>query len=57
MICAGHPGPGMRVFFLPQVSCRLSLSMSVGVDLWDLALDSCAQFLAAAEHKVNPFPG
>ena len=23
----------------------------------DLALDSCAQFLAVAEHKLNPFQG
>ena len=37
------------------------LLVSFNVGGWltsgDLALDSCAQFLAVAEHRLIPFPG
>ena len=50
---ARHPGPGKR-FFTP---CQLSVEF-VNVGGWltygDLALDSCAQFLAVAEHRLIP---
>ena len=45
----GHPGPGPRVFTRGQLSIQF-----VNVGGWftygDLAMDSCAQFLAVAEH-------
>ena len=48
---ARHPGP--RVFTLGQLSSEF-----VNVGGWlthgDLALDSCAQFLAVAEHRLIP---
>ena len=50
---ARHPGPGRR-HFPPD---RLSVEF-VNVGGWstygDLALDSCAQFLAVAEHRLIP---
>ena len=50
---ARHPGPGPR-FFLPD---QLSIEF-VNVGGWltcgDLALDSCAQYLAVAEHRLIP---
>ena len=50
---ARHPGPGPRVFTPGQLSIEF-----VNVGGWlthgDLALDSCAQFLAVAEHKLIP---
>ena len=50
---AQHPWPGPRVF----TPCQLSLEF-VNVGGWltsgDLALDSCAQFLAVAEHRLIP---
>ena len=50
---ARHPGPGPRVFTPGQLSTEF-----VNVGGWlthgDLALDSCAQFLAVAEHKLIP---
>ena len=50
---ARHPGPGVGKG--PQG--RLSLEF-VNVCGWlatgDMALDSCAQFLAEAEHKLSP---
>ena len=50
---ARHPGPGER-YFTP---CQLSVEF-VKVGGWltfgDLALDSCAQFLAVAEHRLIP---
>ena len=49
---ARHPGPGQRSFSPGQ----LSVEFVNVVDLWDLALDSCAQFLAVAEHRSIP-PG
>ena len=50
---ARHPGPGPRVFTPGQLSVEF-----VNVGGWlthgDLALDSCAQFLAVAEHRLLP---
>ena len=50
---ARHPGPGPRSFFPGQLSVEF-----VNVGGWltytDLALDSCAQFLAVAEHRLIP---
>ena len=50
---ARHPGPGPRSFTPGQLSIEF-----VNVGGWltsgDLALDSCAQFLAIAEHKLIP---
>ena len=51
---ARHPGPGPPRSFIPE---RMSVEF-VNVGGWltygDLALESCAQFLAAAEHKLIP---
>ena len=50
---ARHPGPGPQVFTLGQLSIEF-----VNVGVWlthgDLAMDSCAQFLAVAEHRLIP---
>ena len=50
---AGHPGPGQRSFTPGQLSIEF-----VNVGGWlisgDLALDSCTQFLAVAEHRLIP---
>ena len=50
---AGHPGPDPRVFTPGQLSVEF-----VNVGGWltygDLALDSCAQFVAVAEHRLIP---
>ena len=50
---ARHPGPGQRFFSPGQLSIEF-----VNVGGWlthgDLALDSCAQFLAVAEHRLIP---
>ena len=50
---ARHPGPGQRFFTPGQLSIEF-----VNVGGWlthgDLALDSCAQFLAVAEHRLIP---
>ena len=50
---ARHPGPGKRFFTPGQFSVEF-----VNVGGWltsgDLALDSCAQFLAVAEHRFIP---
>ena len=48
-----HPGPGPRSFTPGQLSIEF---VNVGGFLTsgDLALDSCAQFLAIAEHRPNP---
>ena len=50
---ARHPGPGPRSFTPGQLSIEF---VNVGGFLTsgDLALDSCAQFLAIAEHRPNP---
>ena len=53
---ARHPGPGTRLFS----PCQLSVEF-VNVGGWltygDLALDSCAQCLAVAEHRLIPSQG
>ena len=46
---AGHPGPGSW-YYPSQVNFPLNLLMTFG----DLAMDSCAQFLAVAEHRLIP---
>ena len=50
---ARHPGPGPRVFTPGQLSIEF-----VNVGGWlthgDMALVSCAQFLAVAEHRFIP---
>ena len=50
---ARHPGPGTQCFSPGQLSVEF-----VNDDGWltygDLALDSCAQFLAVAEHRLIP---
>ena len=50
---ARHPGPGARFFPPGQLSVEF---VNVGGCLThgDLALDSCAQFLAVAEHRLIP---
>ena len=51
---ARHPGPGKRYFTPGQLSFEF-----VNVDGWltcgDLAMDSCAQFLVVAEHRLIPW--
>ena len=53
---ARHPGPSQRFFTPGQLSVEF-----VNVGGWltygDLALDSCAQFLAVAEHRLIPSRG
>ena len=50
---ARHPGPGSRCF--PLVNFPSNLLMLVAwLTYEDLALDSCAQFLAVAEHRLIP---
>ena len=48
-----HPGPGKRIFPPGQLSIEF-----VNVGGWltsgDLALDSCAQFLGIADHRLIP---
>ena len=50
---ARHPGPSPRIFTPGQLSVEF-----VNVGGWltsgDLALDSCAQFFAVAEHRLTP---
>ena len=50
---ARHPGPGPRDFTPGQLSVEF-----INVGGWltggDLALDSCAQFFAVAEHRLIP---
>ena len=50
---ARHPGPGPRVFTPGQLSVEFA---NVGGCLTsgDFPLDSCAQFLAVAEHRLIP---
>ena len=48
---ARHPGPGPP--FFPQLSIEF-VNVGGWLTLGDLALDSCAQFLAVAEHRLIP---
>ena len=50
---AQYPGPGPRVFTPGQLSIEFA-NVGGWLTSGDLALDSCAQFLAAAEHRLIP---
>ena len=50
---AGHPGPGPRVFTPGELSIEFA-NVGGWLTFGDLALDSCAQFLAVAEHRLIP---
>ena len=53
-ICrARHPGPGPRVFTPGQLSIEFP-NVGGWLTSGDFALDSCAQFLAVAEHRLIP---
>ena len=48
-----HPGPGPRDFTLGQLSIEF-INFGGWLTSGDLAMDSCAQFLAVAEHRFFP---
>ena len=50
---ARHPGPGPRDIFPGQLSIEF-INVGGWLTSGDLALDSCAQFLAVAEHRLIP---
>ena len=50
---ARHPGPGPRVFAPGQLSIEFA-NVGGWLTSGDFALDSCAQFLAVAEHRLIP---
>ena len=50
---AWHPGPGKRSFIPGQLSIEFA-NIGGWLTYGDLALDSCAQFLAVAEHRLIP---
>ena len=50
---ARHPGPGPRDIFLGQVSIEF-INVGGWLTSGDFAMDSCAQFLAVAEHRLIP---
>ena len=50
---ARHPGPGPRDFPPGQLSVEF-INVGGWLTSGDLALDSCAQFLAVAEHRLIP---
>ena len=50
---ARHPGPGPRDFTPGQLSVEF-INVGGWLTSGDLALDSCAQFLAVAEHRLVP---
>ena len=50
---ARHPGPGPRDSTPGQLSIEF-VSVGVWLTSGDLASDSCAQFLAIAEHRLIP---
>ena len=50
---ARHPGPGPRDFPLGQLSVEF-INVGGWLTSGDLAMDSCAQFLAVAEHRLIP---
>ena len=53
-ICrARHPGPGPRSFIPDQLSIEF-INIGGWLTSGDLAMDSCAQFLAVAEHRLIP---
>ena len=51
---ARHPGPGKRLFTPGQLSVEFVNVGGGWLTCGDLALDSCAQFLAVAEHRLIP---
>ena len=50
---ARHPGPGKRSFIPGQLSIEFA-NIGGWLTYGDLAMDSCAQFLAVAEHRLIP---
>ena len=50
---ARHPGPGQR-FFTPGLLSIAFVNVGGWLTHGDLALDSCARFLAVAEHRLVP---
>ena len=50
---ARHPGPGPRNIVPGQLSVEF-INVGGWLTTGDLALDSCAQFLAVAEHRLTP---
>ena len=50
---AGHRGPGKRSFIPGQLSVEFA-NIGGWLTYGDLAMDSCAQFLAVAEHRLIP---
>ena len=48
---ARHPGPGRRSFIPGQLSIEFA-NIGGWLTYGDLAMDSCAQFLAVAEHRL-----
>ena len=50
---ARHPGPGKRSFIPGQLSIEFA-NIGGWLTHGDLAMDSCAQFLAVAEHRLIP---
>ena len=50
---ARHPGPGPRNIVPGQLSIEF-INVGGWLTSGDLALDSCAQFLAVAEHRLIP---
>ena len=50
---ARHPGPGRRSFIPGQLSLEFA-NIGGWLTYGDLAMDSCAQFLAVAEHRLIP---
>ena len=50
---ARHPGPGKKPFIPGQLSIEFA-NIGGWLTYGDLAMDSCAQFLAVAEHKLIP---
>ena len=48
---ARHPGPGPRDIILGQLSIEF-INVGGWLTSGDLAMDSCAQFLAVAEHRL-----
>ena len=48
-----HPGPGPRVLFPGELSIEFA-NIGGWLTFGDLALDSCAEFLAVAEHRSIP---
>ena len=50
---ARHPGPGKRSFIPGQLSIEFA-NIGGWLTFGDLAMDSCAQFLAVAEHRLMP---